>query len=119
MHTRLLEPVGPLSLMSCAASLAAMLLAVEAPNAAYFACTPDFNVIHGWLNLTQDMIYSQYLGAPTGRAVVGKDGLITRAFAGAKVILNPKSFTPARGGGSLNSGCVQWSSGKTTGICPT
>jgi hypothetical protein len=103
----------------CAASLAAMLLAVEAPNAAFFACMPDFNVIHGWMNLNQNMIYDEYLGAPTGNAVVGPDGLITRAFAGAKVVLNPKSFTPARGGGSLNSGCVQWASGNTTGICPS
>lgn len=101
----------------CAASLAAMLLAVEAPNAAFFACTPDFNSIHGWMNLTQNY-YDEYLGAPTGSAVVGKDGLITRAFEGAKVTLNPKSFTPDRGGGSINSGCVQWANGKTTGTCP-
>jgi hypothetical protein len=100
----------------CAAALAEMLLAVEAPNAAFFSCMPDFNVIHGWMNLTQNMIYDEYLGAPKAKAVVGKDGLVTRAFAGANVILNISAFTSA--GGSLNSGCVQWTTGMTTGICP-
>ena len=70
------------------------------------------------MDLDQDMIYQRYLGAPMGKAVVGKDGLITRAFAGANVSLNASAFTPASGGGSLNRGCVQWSSGETTGICP-
>lgn len=102
----------------CAATLAAMLLAVEAPSAAFFSCLPDFNSIHGWMNLTQNAIYDQYLGAPKAAAAVGKDGLVTRAFAGANVILNISAFTPERGGGSLNSGCVQWASGKTTGTCP-
>ena len=102
----------------CAATLAAMLLAVEAPNAAFFACMPDFNVVHGWMNLKQNTIYDQYLGGPKGPAVAGKDGLVTRAFAGATVILNISAFTPERGGGSLNSGCVRWASGSTTGVCP-
>lgn len=95
-----------------------MTQAVEAPNAAFFSCMPDFNVIHGWMNLHQNMIYDQYLGAPKGEAVLGKDGLATRAFDGANIIVNISAFTPERGGGSLNSGCVQWASGKVTGVCP-
>ena len=87
-------------------------------NSAFFSCLPDFNITHGWMNLTQNAIYDQYLGAPKGAAVFGTDGLVTRAFAGANVILNISAFTPERGGGRLNSGCVQWASGKTTGTCP-
>lgn len=104
----------------CAAGLAAMLLAVASPRSAYFACMPDFNSAHGWMGLDQNMIYNHYLGAPQGKAVVGKDGLMTRSFAGAKVLLNISAFVqtgnPTDAG--LNQGCVQWSSGETTGICP-
>jgi hypothetical protein len=102
---------------TCGASLAAMLLAVASPDAAFFACMPDFNVIHGWMNLSQTPIYERHLGAPLGKAVVGKDGLLTRAFAGANVSLNISAFTPERVG-SLNRGCVRWASGQTTGACP-
>ena len=102
----------------CSASLAAMLLAVDGPNAAFFSCMPDFNVVHGWMNLTQNAIYHEFLGAPKGKAVVGTDGIVTRAFEGANVILNITSFEPPRTRGRLNSGCVKWASGSTTGICP-
>jgi hypothetical protein len=98
----------------CGAGLAAMLLAVASPNAGFFACMPDFNSVDGWMALDQDPIYQQYLGAPKGKAVVGKDGLITRAFEGANVALNTSAFA----GRSLNRGCVQWASGQTSGICP-
>jgi hypothetical protein len=104
----------------CGAGLAAMLLAVSSPNAAYFACMPDFNSLHGWMALDQDKIYQRYLGAPTGEAVVGKDGLITRAFAGANVTLNASAFVLASNptDAGLNRGCVQWASGETSGTCP-
>ena len=99
----------------CGAGLAAMLLAVASPNAAFFACTPDFNSIDGWMALDQDPIYQHYLGAPKGEAVAGKDGLVTRAFEGANVALNTTAIGAGR---ELNRGCVQWASGETTGICP-
>ena len=98
----------------CVAGLAAMLVAVASPNAGFFACMPDFNVVDGWMTLDQDPIYQHYLGAPKGKAVVGKDGLITRAFEGATVALNTSAFA----GRSLNRGCVQWASGETSGVCP-
>ena len=76
-----------------------------------FACLP----IHPQFN--QQPFYDYYLGAPKGAAVVGKDGLMTRAFDGATVTLSTTSFQSSRG--NLNSGCVQWASGETTGVCPT
>ena len=105
----------------CAAGLAAMLLAVASPNSAYFACMPDFNVIHGWMDLDKNTIYQQYLGAPQGEAVVDANGLITRTFAGAKVSLNISAFVqtsnPTDAG--LNRGCIEWASGETSGVCPS
>jgi hypothetical protein len=98
----------------CGAGLAAMLLSVASPNAGFFACMPDFNVVDGWMELDKDPIYQRYLGAPKGKAVVGKDGMITRAFEGADVSLNSSAFA----GRSLNRGCVRWASGEITGICP-
>ena len=98
----------------CGAGLAAMLLAVASPNAAFFACMPSFNVVDGWMDLDQNTIYKLHLGAPLGKAVVGKDGIITRAFEGAHVSLNPSSFVNR----TLNRGCVQWASGETSGTCP-
>lgn len=105
----------------CAAGLAAMLLAVASPNSAYFACMPDFNVIHGWMDLDKNMIYQQYLGAPQGKAVVGDNGLITRTFAGAKVSLNVSAFVQTRNptDAGLNRGCIEWASGETSGVCPS
>jgi hypothetical protein len=104
----------------CAAGLAAMLLAVASPNSAYFACMPDFNSAHGWMELDQNVIYQQYLGAPQGKAVMSKNGLMARTFAGAKVSLNISAFVQAQNptDAGLNRGCVQWSSGETTGKCP-
>ena len=100
----------------CGAALAAMLLAVNSPNTAFFACMPDFNVVDGWMNVGQQPYYRYHLGAPKGAAVVHKDGLMTRAFEGARVTLNPRAFQSSRG--NLNSGCVQWTSGETSGVCP-
>ena len=104
----------------CGAGLAAMLLAVASPNAAFFSCMPDFNSAHGWMALGQDLIYKRFLGAPKGKAVTGKDGLVTRAFAGATVSLNTSAFVAARNptDAGLNRGCVRWASGEITGICP-
>ena len=101
----------------CAAALAAMLMGANSPMTAFFACEPDFNSKDGWMNLNQQPFYDYYLGAPKGAAVVGKDGLMTRAFDGATVTLSTTSFQSSRG--NLNSGCVQWASGETTGVCPT
>jgi hypothetical protein len=103
----------------CGAGLAAMLLAVASPNSAFFACMPDFNSAHGWMALDENPIYQRHLGAPQGMAVVGKDGLIRRAFAGANVTLNISAFVSARNptDAGLNHGCVQWASGETSGIC--
>ena len=98
-----------------------MLVATASPNTAFFACMPSFNVIDGWMNMDQDPIFKQYLGAPKGKSVVGTDGLITRAFEGANVTLNISSFDFSKGGqteSDLNRGCVQWASGETTGTCP-
>ena len=75
---------------------------------------PDFNVVDRWMELDTDPIYQRYLGAPKGKAAVGKDGMITRAFEGADVSLSSSAFA-AR---SLNRGCVRWASGEITGICP-
>ena len=100
----------------CAAGLAAMLMGVNSPMTAFFACEPDFNSRDGWMNLKQQPYYDYFLGAPKGAAVVGKDGLMTRAFEGATVTLNASSFLSSRG--NLNSGCVEWASGETTGVCP-
>lgn len=98
----------------CGAGLAEMLLAVASPNAAYFACMPDFNVVDGWMKLDQDPIYQRYLGAPKGEVWMGQDGLLTRAFEGATVTLDPKAFADRL----LNRGCVQWASGEVSGTCP-
>ena len=130
----------------CGAGLAAMLLAVASPNAAFFSCKkmmvilsrceravrlanpkritiagmPDFNSAHGWMALGQDPIYKRFLGAPKGEALTGTDGLVTRAFAGATVSLNTSAFVAARNptDAGLNRGCVRWASGEVTGVCP-
>ena len=104
----------------CGAALAAMLLAANAPNTAFYACMPSFNSIDGWMDMDKDISYDQFLGAPLGKAVLGTDGLMRRAFEGANVTLNTTSFIsgyPSADTG-LNRGCVQWSSGVTTGTCP-
>ena len=98
----------------CGAGLAAMLLAVASPNAAFYACTPSFAYQEGWMDFDKNKIYQLHLGAPKGKKVVGKDGLITRAFEGANVSLNTKAYT----GRILNRGCVQYHSGETFGTCP-
>ena len=102
----------------CGAGLAAMLLAVASPDAAFFACVTSFNVIEGWMLLDQNPIYHRFLGAPLGEAVVGQNGLVTRAFQGAHVALNISAFSVPGRAGLLNRGCVQWASGETTGTCP-
>ena len=98
----------------CGAGLAAMLVAVASPNAAFFACMPSFNIVDGWRDLDKNEIYKLHLGAPKGKAVVGKDGIITRDFEGAHVALDPKTNVNR----TLTRGCVQWASGETTGVCP-
>ena len=46
--------------------------------------------------MDQDVIYQRYLGAPKGKAVVGEDDLIRRAFDGANVTLNSRQGTEQR-----------------------
>ena len=96
---------------ACAASLAAMLVAVAAPNTAFFACALDFNIAHTWLTLLNDTIYSLPLGAPVADAEQDlASGLITRSFtSGTVAVLDPSA---------PNLGCVKWAGGKTTGKCP-
>ena len=103
----------------CGAGLAAMLVAVASPDAAFFACETSFDVVEGWMLLDENPIYHRFLGAPLGEAVVGQGGLVTRAFEGAHVALNTSAFTIAGGRADLlNRGCVKWASGETTGTCP-
>ena len=79
------------------------------PSAAFFACLPSFNIVDG-PGQERDL----HLGAPTGKAVVGKDGIIPRDFEGAHVALDPKTNVNR----TLTRGCVQWASGETTGTFP-
>ena len=102
----------------CGAGLAAMLLAVASPNAAFFACEVSFDVKVGWMHLDNLPIYRLFLGAPLGEAVVGPGGLVTRTFEGANVTLNTSAFNMPGRAGLLNRGCVRWAKGETTGTCP-
>ena len=97
---------------ACAAGLAQMLVAVAAPNTAFFSCTVDFNSAHTWLSLLAEPIYTAPLGVPVSAdANYDSDsGLLTRRFSsGTVAVLDP--FAP-------NRGCVQWAGGMVTGKCP-
>jgi len=97
---------------ACAAGLAAMLVAVAAPNTAFFSCALDFNSAHTWLSLLEEPIYTLPLGAPINARAERHltSGLITRSFtSGTVAVLDPSA---------PNLGCVKWAGGKTTGTCP-
>jgi hypothetical protein len=97
---------------ACAAGLAAMLVAVAAPNTAFFTCALDFNSAHTWLSLLNESIYSLPLGAPVAARAERNltSGLMTRRFSsGTVAVLDPSA---------PNLGCVKWAGGQTTGTCP-
>ena len=104
----------------CAAGLALMLVAVDSPNSAFYACANSFAYPDGWMDFDQEDYYHHFLGAPQGEAVYGTDGLIRRSFEGANVTLDITAFSndTSRADMRLNRGCVQWSTGETSGICP-
>ena len=89
-----------------------MLVAVAAPNTAFFACALDFNSAHSWMSLLSEPIYSRPLGAPVAAAPARHPatGVMTRVFSsGTVAVLDPRA---------QNLGCVKWAGGETTGVCP-
>lgn len=96
---------------SCAAGLAAMLMAVSTPDTSFFTCASDFNSAHTWFSVLNESIYSLPLGAPIGNYKInGTSGLMTRYFSsGTVAVIN---------GSAPNLGCVKWASGAITGTCP-